>query len=190
MEKKKQIGIFVLILAVAMIGSVALIINDNPVKKESSNSTSFQTSKTLGNDDQSEIYVHVCGQVKKPGLYVFSSEPRVAQAIKKAGGFTKKADKDQVNQAELVKDGTRLEIPKKEKKSSSNSEDESQSSLVNLNKASKEQLMTLSGIGEAKAMMILAYREEKGRFQKIEDIMNISGIKEGVFDRIKGQITV
>ena len=59
-----------------------------------------------------------------------------------------------------------------------------------LNTAAKEQLMTLTGIGEAKAIAIIAYREEKGKFQKPEDLMNIPGIKEGVFDKIKSRICV
>ena len=61
---------------------------------------------------------------------------------------------------------------------------------VNLNLASKEELMTLPGVGEAKADLIIQYREEHGRFQNIEDVMNISGIKEGLFAKIKDNITV
>ncbi len=62
--------------------------------------------------------------------------------------------------------------------------------LIDINTAAREQLMTLDGIGESKAMAIIAYREEHGRFKKIEDIMNITGIKDGVFDKIKSQIRV
>lgn len=62
--------------------------------------------------------------------------------------------------------------------------------LVNLNTAEKEMLMTLPGIGESKAESIIAYRQEHGKFQKIEDIMNISGIKQGAFEKIKHLITV
>ena len=61
---------------------------------------------------------------------------------------------------------------------------------INLNTASKEQLMTLSGVGSAKADAIIAYRKEQGGFQSIEDIMKIEGIKEGVFKKIKDKITV
>ena len=61
---------------------------------------------------------------------------------------------------------------------------------VNLNTASKEQLMTLSGIGEAKAASIIAYREEHGGFQKIEELMEVEGIKEGVFNKVRDQIRV
>lgn len=61
---------------------------------------------------------------------------------------------------------------------------------INLNTASAEQLMKLSGIGESKAAQIISYREKNGAFKKIEDIMNITGIKEGVFGKIKDDITV
>ena len=65
-----------------------------------------------------------------------------------------------------------------------------QENKINLNTASKEQLMTLSGVGSAKADAIIAYRKEQGGFQSIEDIMKIEGIKEGVFKKIKDKITV
>ena len=68
--------------------------------------------------------------------------------------------------------------------------EQTETGKVNLDTAAKEQLMTLTGIGEAKAIAIIAYREEKGKFQKLEDLMNIPGIKEGVFDKIKSQICV
>ena len=61
---------------------------------------------------------------------------------------------------------------------------------VNLNTATKEELMTLPGVGEAKAELIIRYREESGGFHAIEDIMNISGIKEGLFAKIKEKIKV
>ena len=61
---------------------------------------------------------------------------------------------------------------------------------MNINTATKEELMTIGGIGESKATQIISYRETNGPFQKIEDIMNISGIKEGIFSKIKDYITV
>ena len=61
---------------------------------------------------------------------------------------------------------------------------------VNLNTASKDQLMTIPGVGESKADSIIAYRQEQGRFQSTEDVMNISGIKEGMYAKIKDYISV
>ena len=153
-----------------------------------------QTKERDSSNRTGKIYIHVGGEVKKPGVYTFSTEPRVVEAVKKAGGFTGKADRFSINQAEKITDGTQLVIPVKGKKESrkkaENAGSIDQSGKVNLNTASKEELMTLSGIGESKAAQILSYREENGAFQKIEDIMNISGIKEGIFNRIKNQIVV
>ncbi len=61
---------------------------------------------------------------------------------------------------------------------------------ININQASAEQLMTLPGIGESKANVILQYRDEHGAFQTVEDLMKIPGIKQGVFDKIKNRIKV
>jgi len=63
-------------------------------------------------------------------------------------------------------------------------------SLVSINTATKEELMTLSGIGESKADAIIKYREENGKFLDITDIMNVSGIGESAFEKIKDNITV
>lgn len=95
-----------------------------------------------------------------------------------------------MNQAAVVTDGTQLMIPAKSAASKGIDKTLSDTDRVNINTASKEELMTLSGIGESKASQILSYREENGFFQRTEDIMNISGIKEGVFGKIKDKITV
>lgn len=147
---------------------------------------------------EGDVYVHVCGEVKKPGVYTFDREPRVIEAVKKAGGFTKRADKSSINQAESVPDGTRLfiETVGAGKKQSGDREDAAggeqpgASRKVNINTASEAELMTLSGIGQSRAVGIISYREKNGNFRKIEDIMKISGIKTGIFDKIKEYITV
>ena len=151
------------------------------------------TAAALSPSAHTGIYVHICGEIKKPGVYTFEKEPRVIDVVEKAGGFTKKAKQDCVNMAQLVADGTQLFIAGKEKVSQQREQEakeESDSGKVNINTASKEELMTLSGIGESKAAQILTYRETIGRFAKIEDIKNISGIKDGVFSKIKDYITV
>lgn len=135
--------------------------------------------------------------MKNPGVYTFAEEPHFIDVVEKAGGFTKKADKLSVNLAEVVKDGTQLTIEKKRKRKAAQEEQSShgmssadEAGKINLNTASAEQLMKLSGIGESKAAQIISYREKNGAFKKIEDIMNITGIKEGVFGKIKDDITV
>ena len=138
-----------------------------------------------------KIYVHICGEVKKPGVYELNDGSRIFEAIEAAGGMTKAAAGDSVNQAEALSDGQQLYIPSSAEIQKENLETaEISDGKVNLNKASKEELMTLSGIGEAKAEAIIRYREENGSFRTIEDIMEIEGIKEGVFRKIEDQITV
>lgn len=210
MDKKKMIKLISGVILVMLCGVLYLF---SGIKKEegtvvtehfsdtadTSEGTNADSSSISGNGKAAEtsvtadkIYIHVCGEVKKPGVYKFTSNPRVIEAVKKAGGFTKKADRSAINLAEEVVDGTQLLIPnKKAKKQTSQTDNgENESDKVNLNTATKEELMTLSGIGESKAAQILSYREENGAFEKIEDIMNISGIKEGVFGKIKNQIEV
>ena len=143
------------------------------------------------------IYVDVCGQVNNPGVYELPGESRVFEAIEKAGGMTKAAASGYLNKAEKLSDGQQIYVPS-EKEIEENSligasttENSSASGdKVNLNTASKEELMTLAGIGEAKAESIIRYREEHGNFRTTEDIKNVDGIKDGVFNKVKDQITV
>lgn len=147
-------------------------------------------------EPEAEIYVDVCGAVNRPGVYRLKAGSRVFQAIEAAGGFLEEAASDYVNQAQSVSDGqqiyvpdrqeaTQLSIPAEEQKETKENNDK-----VNLNTADLQELMTLSGIGESRAMDIIAYRGEHGDFSAIEEIMNVQGIKEGTFEKIKEQIAV
>ena len=143
------------------------------------------------------LFIYVCGEVNRPGVYELEAGSRVYAAIQAAGGMTEEADQNYLNQAESLKDGQQVYVPSNGEAeidaSSSVEEDvmrEKDNGKVNLNTAGKEELMTLTGIGEAKAESIIRYREENGGFQKPEDLMQIEGIKTGVFNKIKEQITV
>ena len=148
-----------------------------------------------------QIYVHICGQVKKPGVYSVDYGSRLIDVIELAGGFCKEAAKDYMNQAQVVEDGSRVYIPSNEEveelsveeymtSSDLSNEQSGKDNLVNINKADENELMTLPGIGESKAKSILEYRNSHGDFKKIEDIMKISGIKEGLFRKIEDKISV
>ena len=142
------------------------------------------------NEAAEMIFVHVCGEVKQPGVYKLDAGSRVYMALDAAGGMTDAAAEDVVNQAEALSDGKQLYIPSKDEYMKQSMQAEgSDGGKLNINKASKEELMTLSGIGEAKADAIIRYREENGNFQSIEEIMEIEGIKEGVFQKIEDGIT-
>lgn len=139
-----------------------------------------------------KIFVYVCGCVRRPGVYSFSSGERMVAAIKAAGGMTPDAAPESINQARKMQDGQQILVPsRKDRKRKQNREgQDSSSGKVNINTAGKEQLMSLAGIGESKAEDIIAYREEHGPFSKTEDIMKIQGIKEGIYKKIKDNIII
>ena len=142
------------------------------------------------------IYVYVTGAVKKPDVYKVEKDCRIYQIIDMAGGLSEDADVSAINMADKVYDGMKINVYRIGEETlaviqdNTNYEKDSGSGMVNINTASKDVLMTLPGIGESKAESIIRYREENGNFEKIEDIMNISGIKEGAFRKIKDFITV
>ncbi|NBH14616.1 hypothetical protein D3Z36_10650 [Lachnospiraceae bacterium] len=147
-----------------------------------------------GTEEASRIYVQVCGAVEHPGVYELPEGSRVFHALALAGGVTQEADSASLNQAECVTDGQMIQVltaeetaAQGEKRAEAQAEDDGK---VNLNTAAKEELMTLAGIGEAKAKSILSWREEHGSFAQIEDLMKIEGIKEGVFSKIKDSVKV
>ena len=137
------------------------------------------------------LCVYVCGEVRAPGVYELPEGSRIVDAVEAAGGMTEAASGTWLNLAEPVSDGQKIEVPSETEASELEKEQqEVQSGLVNLNTASAEELMTLTGIGESKAEAILSYREEHGGFEKPEELMEIPGIKEGVFEKIRDQVTV
>ena len=142
-------------------------------------------------EEAASVWVYVCGEVRTPGVYELPEGSRITDAVEAAGGMTEGAAGTYLNLAETVSDGQKIEVPSVEMAQTlEEAAAEGTSGLVNLNRATEAELMTLSGIGESKAKEIIRYRESKGGFQKPEDLMNIPGIKEGVFNKIRDQITV
>ena len=139
-----------------------------------------------GSDDH-WIYVHVCGCVKNPGLYRLKEGSRIDAAIRAAGGFSKEADEKSVNLALPVEDGTQIEVLSASVSEEKNS---SRDSRINLNLAQKEDLMTLNGIGENRALAIIAYREEHGGFSSVEELKEVEGIGDGIYQKIKNAIKI
>lgn len=183
--------------------SVSRGINDK--SSEVSGNKEDKESEGVYPADDGYVYVQVCGAVNQPGVYKVSSTLRVFEVIDMAGGVTEEADTNVINMAKPVMDEMKLYIPAKDEVSAGNydnsgydlyleepedTDSELQDGLVNINEAGEEELMTLPGIGEAKAGAIIAYREENGAFTDISEIMNISGIKQAAFDKIKDLIKV
>lgn len=150
-----------------------------------------------------EIYVDVCGAVARPGVFALESGSRVYQALEAAGGILPEGSAVFINQAQILTDGQQVYVPTQKEAeqqgasppglsaggASAGSGDET-GGKVNINTADETQLTTLSGIGPSKAQAIIAYREENGGFSSIEEIMNVQGIKEGTFGKIKDDIAV
>lgn len=170
---------------------------DSDTQSENAASRVRQPEQTPAIEER--IVVHVCGAVVNPGVYELNAGSRVCDAICAAGGFHEEADKDYVNQAQVLADGTQLVIPTFEQTENgfenglsipSSQSDASASGKINLNTASKEELCKIPGIGQSRADAIVSYREQNGRFQAIEDIMQVSGIKQATYEKIKDSITV
>ena len=149
------------------------------------------------------VYVYVCGAVRQEGVYRLSEGSRINDALILAGGLTEDAASGVLNLAEPVQDGQKLYFPTKDELADqqnalrdgayTDSQIDSsgeQTQKIDINTADKEQLMTLSGIGEAKAESIIRYRAEHGNFAQIEDITNVDGIGESLFQKIKEYIYV
>jgi len=143
------------------------------------------------------IVVHITGAVPRPGVYALPEGARVQDVISAAGGFLAEADKQFINLARVLDDGEFLEIPYAEGFSPviptpipNIIQPGSDSDLININTASTFELETLPGIGPTIAQKIVDYREQNGPFVSNEDIVNVSGIGPGIYERIKDLITV
>ena len=163
-----------------------------------------------------EICVDIGGAVVSPGVYTVSRDTRLYEVIEMAGGLMSSADTDSINRAAFVEDGEKIIIPVKpsalsvsddtgdepgaepgaensasdtQPEAALDSSSSSTGGLVNINYASREELMTLSGIGESKADKIIEYRSST-RFRKKEDIKSVNGIGDAIYNKIKDDITV
>lgn len=171
---------------------------------------------SAGETQPEMIYVDVCGAVANPGVFQLAAGSRVFQAIEAAGGYLPEAALTCVNRAGVLTDGQQLYILTQEEmerqgldpaemsgasdgqmngsagtgQNTGIAAQAQQDNRININTADETQLTTLTGIGATRAQAIIAYREENGPFAAIEDIMNVQGIKEGTFAKIKDEIVV
>lgn len=158
-------------------------------------------------NEKEKVIIHVVGEVNSPGVVTLEEGARIIDAINAAGGKTEEADLSKINLAYVVEDGTQIYIPRINENlnqvelisteagqsvviNNSNINEEENNTKVNINTANKEKLETLPGIGETTAQKIIDYREQNGKFTKIEDLQNVSGIGEAKFNSLKDKITV
>ena len=135
-------------------------------------------------EQEEKIKVHVSGQVKNEGVYELDNGCRVIDAINKAGGLTEEADTTQINLAYIIEDASKIYVPKIGEEQNEKTEEQTKQY------SETKQETTQPGIGEVTAQKIIEYREERGKFSKIEDIKEVSGIGDNKFEKIKDLIDV
>lgn len=188
-NKKYIIVIIPIVIILLLIVIKLIIISSNKVEIE--DDENLDTSKEEYLDDE-YYYVDIKGCIKNPGVYKLVKGSRVKDVIELAGGLTSDSDTSNINLAKIIEDEMVININSVNDNSGNNYSMNSNnlSDLININTASLEQLMTLSGIGESKAKSIISYREENGNFKAIEDITKVSGIGQALYEKIKDYITV
>lgn len=172
-------------------------------KPDNENLDDMENKETSSNDLSIEDKkVYISGEVKNSGVYDIKDGDRLDDLVKRAGGFTEKADKNAINLALRLEDQMKIYIPNIDENQNINADNtnlaigevtstnpKSSGQKININLASKEELMTLPNIGEKRAQAILDYRQEN-KFTKIDDIKNVSGIGDKYFEAMKDLITV
>lgn len=183
-------------------------------KTENTNETVPENENNNTVISPASLVVDVSGEVNSPGVYTLSEGARVNDAIIAAGGLTEKGDISYINRAAPIADGTKIYIPsvvKTDGDSNTILKNQGQINLnnnggyihynspeygdsiggkVNINTADKTALETIPGIGPVTAEKILVYREKNGKFNALDEIMNVSGIGEKTFERIEEYITL
>lgn len=218
--RKQIIMVIVTILIMAGIVSTAIYFYEPPPTKKISSIKSQKPTNDIKKEEPLNKYmVDIKGEIINPGIYELTKDSRVIDVINKAGGLTNNADTTVINLSKKIVDEMVIIIYSKEQVNNwketmeeqnylqekcTNQEDaqikndacikieddsNNNSKIININIASKEELMTLTGIGETKAEAIIAYRNNTP-FTKIEDIKNVSGIGDSVYEEIKNNITV
>ena len=182
---------------VLMIGGL-FYFNQNKTEDYSGVSFSNISNETNNKDERAEnrhdekIFVDVKGAVKHPGVFETTKDKRVKDLIEEAGGLLDDADTSTLNLSQKVKDQMVIYVLKhgEKPKQISDSSSSSNTDVININTANKEQLMKISGVGKTKAEAIISYREKNGDFKKKEDITKVHGIGKATFEKIKDKIEV
>ncbi|MBC7087133.1 MAG: helix-hairpin-helix domain-containing protein [Tissierellales bacterium] len=203
-SKREKILITIIAMLIIIIFVFRNPSDDLNVAKENNLVIINDESKTVEEEKNneeipSEIIVHISGQVYQPGIYRLFSGDRVIDVVNLAGGLTKDADLDKINLARKISDEDKIYIPKIGEDVNVNSnnsppefieskDDKTSTSKININTCSKEELVSLPGIGDVLADRIIEYRN-KTKFNEIEDIKKVAGIGDAKFNSIKDLIT-
>lgn len=157
----------------------------------------------ISENNKSMITIFISGEVKEPGVVTIEGDKRLSDAIDKLGGFTSEANLNKINLAMRIEDEKHYIIPKIGDDTDNNSavegisdevaiesSNQNETNKININSADIQELDTLPGVGEATANKIINYRDEKGKFNSIEDIKNVNGIGDKKYEDIKDKISI
>lgn len=212
--KKHKGKIFIIIFIIFTAYTVIDTYSLKEPKEEKKEVTIKKQAKEDKETVSQKVLIDVKGEVNTPGVYELTVDNTVIDAIKKAGGLTSQSDTSNINLSKKLEDEMVIIVYSKEEIKEMNKEiecppcndvcvtkedekalleeetEEKITGKVNLNEADIEALQTLDGIGEVKAKAIIDYRDKNGPFKQIEDIKNVSGIGDSVYEKIKDNITV
>lgn len=177
---------YIICICIVIVSIISIVIQDNERKEE------IKVNEQKINNEEGKIGVYITGAVKNPGVYYLEDGSRIYNLLDICGGINDNADIDKLNLAQKLNDSDKIDVPIRKEISDEvvfEKTEENDNELVNINKASSEELQTLNGIGEATAKKIIDYRKDN-KFESIEDIMNVPGIGESKFDNIKEYICV
>jgi competence protein ComEA len=189
---RRVIVAIVALAAVGLVGGYGVAMRAKPRAAKIALSSAAPSAKA-----GRQVFVHVGGAVRNPGLYQLADGSRVYDAVRAAGGTTDDADLDALNLASKVKDGDKILVPARVEPGAdpppggqAGGGGVMAGGLVNLNSATPEQLDSLPGIGPSTAQKIIAYRTEHGGFRTVDELMEVPGIGPAKFAELKDHVTV
>lgn len=208
----KIIKYIIIIVIILLIGLLLYFINSKNYEDKNNDLSFTEETTEVTTTVKNKQYIDIKGNVKNPGVYEFNENDRVIDAINLAGGLKKNANTSNINLSQKLKSEMVIYIYSNDdiKKNEGNmscdtkcktevievnncietNENKNNDEKININTASLEDLLKISGIGESKAKNIIEYRETNGQFKNIEEIKNINGIGDSLFNKIKDNITI
>ena len=215
----KKILLILIGIAIILSGAIFVLYKNNQSKteeivdifkeKEDKEEVTEITGETEEKENIEKIVVDIKGMVANPGVYEVDSTSRINDVIALAGGLIEGADTSMINLAKIVEDEMTIiiysskEVLEKYKEevcicdcplitndACIEEQESSNNEIININTATTEELTKITGIGEAKAKSIIEYRDQNGKFNNIEEIKNVPGIGDSLFEKIKDYITV
>lgn len=148
--------------------------------------------KIVENAAKKTLFIHVAGEVKRPGVYPVIQGSRVVDAIKAAGGAKTGIELSQVNLARVLVDGEQIYLSKESavKSSSNRAKQKAFNGVVHINRATVSEFDSLDGIGPVIAKRIVKYRETNGPFVDIADLQKVDGIGAKTFEKMKDRLSL